>query len=48
MAIVLDPNKTLKTWAKYAVPSGSSKVSVVIAGAEPFESIEITEPAPGG
>jgi hypothetical protein len=42
--ISVGPKKTLKTWAKYAVPADAAKVTVVIPGAEPFESVEVTQP----
>ena len=46
VAITLEAGKTLKTWAKYAFPAGETKATVVIPGADPFESVKITEPPP--
>jgi len=39
---VLEPKKTLGTWAKFiAVPSNVKKISVFIPGAQPFEDVPI-------
>ncbi|HEY4677250.1 MAG TPA: hypothetical protein VIJ01_08820 [Candidatus Angelobacter sp.] len=43
-SIMVLPNKTLKTWAKYSAPSSNKKVTVVISGSEPFEGVEVKEP----
>ena len=39
--IVVGPEKTLKTWAKYSVPPDVTTVSVFLNGTDPFESISI-------
>jgi len=44
-AITVPGSKTLKTWAKYITPAATKKVTVVIVGAEPFEDVEVKEPA---
>ena len=42
--VVLAPHKTLDTWAKFmAPPAGTTKVSVYIPGAQPFEEVTIRE-----
>jgi hypothetical protein len=39
---VLEPKKTLGTWAKFmAVPAGVKMISVFIPGAQPFEDVPI-------
>lgn len=43
--IVVGPQKTLKTWAKYLVPADVGKVSVFLTGVEPFENVTIAAPA---
>lgn len=45
LTINVAPKKTLKTWAKYSVPAGAKTVTVVLTGAEPFESVAVGEPA---
>jgi hypothetical protein len=42
-AISVAPKKTLKTWAKYSVPAGATTVTVVLLGADPFESVTVSE-----
>jgi hypothetical protein len=40
--VVLEPRKTLGTWAKFmAVPAEVSKISVFIPGTQPFEDVAI-------
>ena len=40
--VVLGPHKTLSSWAKFmAPPPGTTKVSVYIPGAQPFEDVPI-------
>jgi hypothetical protein len=38
------PRKPLGTWAKYPVPAGTPSVTIAIVGADPFESVPISEP----
>jgi len=43
--VVLAPHKTLNTWAKFKVPPPTTtKVSVYIPGAQPFEEVAIQQP----
>jgi hypothetical protein len=42
--VVLEPGKTLGTWAKFiAVPADTRKISVFIPGVAPFEDVPIGE-----
>ncbi|HKV93270.1 MAG TPA: hypothetical protein VJW20_12045 [Candidatus Angelobacter sp.] len=44
LTITVPASKTLKTWAKYIVPTTAKKVTVVITGTEPFEAVDVKEP----